>query len=151
MVDSRSLEQFMQTVRRIHALLESRGVFDASGVVTPLQLDALLYLRGHSKPTAGSLGKYLQLSSSAVSQLINRLAKSGFIKREDSWQDRRAVLLSITPKGDRIFAKMYKTHLEKTKQLVSLVPEEDVKELIRIYSNFLQKIESQGGNKINKN
>ncbi len=133
------IEQFMKTMRIIHRALP-KNIFDTESDITPLQLEALLYLHTHPKSTVSALGKYLQLSSSGTAQFTDRLVRAGFIKRENNPQDRRSVILSLTPKGNKVFSQLHKVHMEKMKELVTLMPEKDIKELSRIFENFHKKL-----------
>lgn len=140
------LEEFMKTMRMIHKTLP-KNIFNTDGEFTPLQLEALLFLHMNPKSTVSTLGKYLQLSSSAAAQFTDRLVKTGLLKREDNPQDRRSVLLSLTPKGDLVFSQMHRIHMGKIEEIISLMPEKDVKELHRIFSDFFEKIEARKGEK----
>jgi DNA-binding MarR family transcriptional regulator len=133
------IEQFMKTMRMIHRVLP-KSIFNTESGITPLQLEALLYLHMHSKSTVSALGKHLQLSSSATAQLTDRLVKAGFIKRENNSQDRRSVILSLTLKGNRVFSQLHKVHMGKRKELFALMPEKDVEELTRIFESLHQKL-----------
>jgi DNA-binding MarR family transcriptional regulator len=130
------LEQFMKMMRVLHRTVLPRNTVDTESGITPLQLEALLYLHMHPKSTVSALGEYLQLSSSAIAQLTNRLAKAGFLKRAPNPRDRRSVTLSLTPKGERVFSQFHKVHMEKMKELMTLLPKKDMKELIRIFKNL---------------
>ena len=143
MENSKFLEQFMQIMRRVQSHALPRSIFDSKVVATPLQLEALLFLRMHPKSPVSTLGDYLQLSSSAIAQLTDRLTKSDFIKRERSPADRRKVLLTLTAQGDKIFVRLHKVHMEKINELVSFLPEQDMKDLIRIFTNLLSKLEGR--------
>ena len=112
-------------------------------MVTHLQADAMLYLQKHPNSTVSSLGKHLQLSSSAITQLVERLEKSGFIKREDSPDDRRIIVLSLTTKGDHVISHFHGERMKHMKKIVSLLPKKDAKELIRISSNLFDKMEDK--------
>lgn len=139
----KTIEEFMQVMREFHKLILPKNISDTENSLTPLQLEALLYLRIHPKSIVSTLGKYLQLSSSATAQLTDRLAKVGFIKREDDLQDRRAVLLSLTPKGDRVSARVHKAHMEKIKGLLASIPEKNINELTQIFKKFHQEFEGK--------
>ena len=130
------LEQFMKIMRVLHRTALPRNIIDSKSAITPLQLEALLYLHTHPKSTVSTLGKYLQLSSSAIAQLTDRLAKAGLLRRTPNPRDRRSVVLSLTPKGERAFSQFHKVHMEKMKELMTLMPEKDMKELIRIFKNL---------------
>ncbi len=137
------MAQFFNTMRRVHKVAGLESIDVKHSVATPLQVDALLHLNEHAKSTASELGNHLQLSSSATTQLINRLEESDFVVRENSPDDRRLTVLAITSKGEDAFAKMHSSRMSKLKSIISLMPEKDVKELIRIFSNLLEKIEVQ--------
>lgn len=133
------IQEFMKTISIIHRALP-KSIFNTESGVTPLQLEALLYLHLHPKSKVSALGKYLRLSSSATAQLTDRLAKSGFIKRENNPQDRRSVILLLTPKGNKTFSQLHTLHAKKMKKLAALISEKDVKELTRIFGNFQEKL-----------
>ena len=66
-------------------------------------LMAMIKRGGPNGPLRPSdLWKWLELSPAAVTYHIGRLAKRGFIVREDSPGDRRAVLLKLTEAGERL-------------------------------------------------
>ena len=48
------------------------------------------------------LSKGLDLNSSAVSTLVSRMEKKGFLKRTFGSEDRRAVFVQLTKKGDKL-------------------------------------------------
>lgn len=52
--------------------------------------------------TAGQIAGHLQLTTGAITGLIDRLERSGFAKRQDDAKDRRRVVVVPTPKGDRV-------------------------------------------------
>ncbi len=130
------LEQFMKMMRVLHRTALPRHFVDSKSAITPLQLEALLYVHTHPKSTVSVLGAYLQLSSSAIAQLTDRLAKASLLNRTPNPRDRRSVMLSLTPKGTRVFSRLHKAHSEHMKELMSLLPEKDIKELMRIFKNL---------------
>ncbi len=134
--------RFFDTIRKVHKVAGLESARVNSGAITPLQVDALLHISKHSKLTTGELGKYLQLSSSSTTQLINRLEESGLVVRENSQNDRRLTIVSATNKGKDIFRKTNDLRMNKLKTIISLMPEKDIKELIRIFSNALENIEA---------
>jgi len=52
--------------------------------------------------TIGSVAKRLQLPASAITPLVDKLEKAGFITRDRSADDRRVVQLNLTPEGHAI-------------------------------------------------
>lgn len=130
-------------MRAIHKFASPRSVIDTQDIVTPLQLDALMYLSMHPKSPVGAIGDYLELSSSAIAQLTDRLRRSGFIKRESNPADRRTVLLSLTPKGEKVFSHLHQARLEKAKELLAVLSENDIKDLMRVFKKIHQTLEGR--------
>ena len=140
MHDIKRIEQFMQIMRDIHRIVLPKELFDTESDVTPLQLEVLFYLHIHPRSKVGAVGKHLNLSSSAIAQLTDRLAKSGYIEREDNPRDRRSVMLLLTQKGNRVFSQLHETRIRKIRKVLGSIPEKDFKEFVRIFKNFHQNM-----------
>jgi len=130
----------MQIMRDIHRIALPKEIFDTESDVTPLQLEALFYLHIHPRSKVGAVGKHLDLSSSAIAQLTDRLAKSGYIKRENNPRDRRSVMLLLTQKGHRVFARLHEARMAKMRKLLGFIPEKDFKAFVRIFKKFHQNM-----------
>ena len=77
-----------------------------------------LQLDGPLKP--GELAQRVQLSSGAITSLIDRLEKRGFVKRERHPSDRRSVLVYYLPQEQAVVGRLYaiqKRFLEKVEAL----------------------------------
>jgi MarR family transcriptional regulator, organic hydroperoxide resistance regulator len=62
----------------------------------------LLVLWEDGTTTVGRLGERLQLDSGTLSPLLKRLEANGFVRRERSQADERAVEVTLTPAGKRL-------------------------------------------------
>jgi DNA-binding MarR family transcriptional regulator len=54
------------------------------------------------RPTIGILAERLQLQHHSTVELVNRLSVGGLVQRHRGGEDRRQVLLALTPKGEKI-------------------------------------------------
>ena len=81
----------------------------------PQQHQLLLALRAHPEGHAivGVLAERLQLQHHSVVELIDRLAKRGFVRRSRAAQDRRQVVVQITALGRSKLEKLSQSHLEE--------------------------------------
>lgn len=130
------IEQFLETLVRFKRFLDqSVPVNDRVG--TLLQFYAVRFLDQHPDSTVGELAEGLQMSSSAVSQLTDRLVESGLIKRINDPDDRRIVRLSNTMKGKAHLLLISKRAIKKGKEMFAKLSDEDLQEIIRIYNKFL--------------
>ncbi|HLX20047.1 MAG TPA: MarR family transcriptional regulator [Gaiellaceae bacterium] len=57
--------------------------------------------------TAGELARELRLSTGAVTTIVDRLEKAGYARRIADPEDRRRVLIEVTPKVNRLSADIY--------------------------------------------
>ncbi len=81
--------------------LERRKAF-ASHDLEPWEFDVLSSLRRSGAPyalTPGALMDELLVSSGTMTNRIDRLEGKGFVSRSPSPEDRRAVLVTLTPEG----------------------------------------------------
>lgn len=83
--------------------LESKKIQKEYGVSIP-QLMCLDYLGGKAdfRSTQGEIAKYLNLNSSTMSGIIDRLELKGLVARLPNPQDKRTVFISLTSKGARL-------------------------------------------------
>jgi DNA-binding MarR family transcriptional regulator len=81
--------------------------------ITPQQHQALLAIKGfpgRDKVTVGELAERLQLRHHSTVGLINRLVAEKLVIREASAEDRRRVLIQLTPNGEKILEKLTSVH-----------------------------------------
>jgi DNA-binding MarR family transcriptional regulator len=77
------------------------------------QHQLLLAIKGlppQERPRIGVLAERLQLQHHSTVELANRLAKGGYVRRTRDGGDRREVLLSLTPKGEKLLRGLSLDH-----------------------------------------
>lgn len=80
------------------------AVDELGAAVPPAQLRAVLAIGAAAPVSISVLAGHLRASPSATSRLCDRLQQAGLITRSAAAPDRRGVLLSLTPAGDRLTA-----------------------------------------------
>jgi DNA-binding MarR family transcriptional regulator len=68
----------------------------------PTDLRALLFLNDNNNVTPKQLGSYLELTTGAMTPLIDRLDRAGTAHRLPHPEDRRSSVLHLTPEGRHI-------------------------------------------------
>ena len=96
--------------RRFHQICAGRTaeVVRASGL-TPLQYGALVHLsRQSGKPGVeqNTFAERLNIDRNTASLLAEQLARKGLVAREIDSTDRRVRLLSLTPQGEKLYARL---------------------------------------------
>jgi DNA-binding MarR family transcriptional regulator len=75
----------------------------------PQQHQLMLALKGLPpgiRPTIGTLAERLQIQHHSAVELVNRLSAGGLVRRNRSGEDRRQVLLGLTPKGEKVLREL---------------------------------------------
>jgi DNA-binding MarR family transcriptional regulator len=108
--DYQSLAEFRHQIRR-YLRFSDRAVRDAG--LEPRQYQLLLALKGlppDVRPRIGELAEQLQIQHHSAVELIDRLEASGLVRRQRARQDRREVLISPTPAGEKLLRELVLHH-----------------------------------------
>jgi len=106
----RALADFRYELRRF--LRYSEELTRRHGV-TPLQYQLMLQVRGYTdsdRATIGALAERLQAKHHGVVALVSRCEEAGFVSRRISDEDRRAVVVELTAKGERLVERLAELH-----------------------------------------
>ena len=87
-------------------IINLQKAFSESGVVvTPIQVMLLFFLQKNDGSSLTYISQGLMLENPTVTGLIDRLEKSGYVKRSDHPNDRRVYLVHLTEKGKKVASK----------------------------------------------
>jgi len=109
-IDYEALADFRYEIRRY--LHFGRQAAKAARI-DPQQYQSLLALKGlprDEKATVGRLAEQMQIEHHTAVELSGRLERHGWIRRSRSGADRREVLLYLTPRGEKLLAKLSLLH-----------------------------------------
>ena len=82
----------------------------------PQQYMLMLALRGlpaGREPSIRELAERMQLRHHSVVELVDRLERRQFLRRERSRNDRRQVILHLTPRGEKILTRLAKQRISE--------------------------------------
>ena len=82
-----------------------KAVSESGIEVTPIQVMLLFFLQKNDVSSLTQISQGLMLENPTVTGLIDRLERSGYVKRSDHPDDRRVYLVNLTEKGDRVANK----------------------------------------------
>jgi DNA-binding MarR family transcriptional regulator len=102
----RALAELRYRIR--HFLREGDAVAQAAGL-EPQQYLLLLTIRGlpaGEEATIRTLAERLALKHHSVVELIDRLESHGYVRRTRGRDDRRRVLVSLLPRGERLLEQV---------------------------------------------
>ena len=115
-VDYAALSDFRHALRCFLLFSEQRA---AEHGLTAQQHQALLAIRGASEGqvTIGFLAERLVIKPHSASGLVERLRALDLVTRVTAAQDRRQVLIALTPRARELLARLSATHQEELRRL----------------------------------
>jgi len=110
LADYQALAELRYQIRRFVHFSEQAS---RTAGLEPQQHQLMLALKGLPKgvrPRIGELAERLQLRHHSTVELVNRLSTAGYVRRHRAGEDRREVLLSLTPSGEKILKELSLYH-----------------------------------------
>lgn len=104
------------------------------------QIWALEIIRDHEACSQRLLLDTLQLKASTGTVFVDRLAKSGLVKRTTNPRNRRAVLLSITRRGEAMLHKAELRRKKEAKRLFVTLSREQRDAYIQLIESLLDTL-----------
>jgi DNA-binding MarR family transcriptional regulator len=119
--DYERLAEFRYLLRQF--LIFSEDAAEQAGL-TAQQHQALLAIKGFGRErplTTGELAERLGIRHHSAVGLIDRLLSKSLVKRQSGAEDRRQVLLSLTPKAESLLARLSAAHRDELERLAPLL------------------------------
>jgi len=113
LADYQALAEFRYQIRRF--LHFSEQVVKQSGLERG-QYQLMLAIKGMPagiRPRIRELATRMQIRHHSAVELVNRLEAGGFVHRTRAQDDRREVLLALTPKGEKVLGELAAHHHEE--------------------------------------
>lgn len=119
---------------RIGRLLRPLGVSSAGGLVLGL-------LRDHGPMSPSVLGDRLIVTRATVTGLVDSLERRGFVRRTANPNDRRSLIVAITPEGEKVLAKVRETVHRQERDWMSALSETELRRLIALLHRIQQELD----------
>ncbi len=121
LADYQLLAEFRHVLGRFLAF--SAEAAQASGLA-PRQHQALLAIKGSpgGQPmTVGDLAARLIIRRHSAVELVDRMVRSGFLRRRTDASDRRRAILMLTAAGERVLADLSAVHRAELRRIAPLL------------------------------
>jgi DNA-binding MarR family transcriptional regulator len=115
--DYQALAELRYQIRRfIHFSEQAARRMD----IEPQQHQLMLALKGLPaglNPTVKTLAERMQIQHHSTVELVNRLARAGLVRRGRTGVDRRQVMLTLTPKAEKMLTELSMGHQAELRTL----------------------------------
>ena len=104
--------------------------------------DVLATLRRHGPPYAlspGALMDSMMITSGTVTNRIDQLEKAGLVSRETNPDDRRSMIVALTPAGLKLIDEAVTAHVDNQHRVVTPLSPPERLALDRLLSHFLSR------------
>lgn len=107
--------------------------------------DVLATLRRHGPPYAmspGDLNDWCMLTSGGMTSRLDRLESAGLVRRLPDPDDRRSLLIELSPEGLALIDRLVMEHLENEERLLEPLTAEERDTLSVLLRRFLVSLEA---------
>jgi DNA-binding MarR family transcriptional regulator len=134
-----------EVIRLFHKLGQARmkyGYEPWRRLDVPLaQLKSLFLIHMRGSVNVRTLAAEMGVTPSNVTGIVDRLVAQGLVKRSESLDDRRIVLLEITDKGKETITEIHETGLTYMKGVLDRMDAEDITALVKGMRAFIIALE----------
>jgi MarR family transcriptional regulator, 2-MHQ and catechol-resistance regulon repressor len=110
--------------------------------LTPAELRILRMLREGGSLPMNRFSAETLLSQPTITSIVDKLEERGLVDRVRSREDRREVLIAITPKGDETYTKGMELHRQFVKRAFAGLKVDEVNQLASLLGKLADVLES---------
>jgi len=126
-LDIRVISTYIHYLRTSATVLAQMESLLADYDMSPARLPILLSLldAGSAGVRPSDLADHVGVTRATMTGLLDSLEKSGFIAREADRTDRRALVIKITPEGERAAERVFPVHMRNVNTLMNDLSDAD--------------------------
>lgn len=119
--------------------LSPRPVFQSGNYLSEAKKAVLLYLAFEGdNVTAGELSRRMRVSTPCIAAALKALEKKGYVMRRRGKEDKRTVLVLITPKGKACILKQHEAVVRSVSSKLSQLGLEDARNFVYLATKMLE-------------
>ena len=126
------IDQFMSALWRINRYLRAGSLEQNGQQITRVQWMILRYLKRTQSCTIGQLAQHMNVRSSTMSQMLDRLERERWICRNPAPDDSRVRLIELTDEGKNLIHAIEAIWHERLAQPMATLSEEEQAQLIEL-------------------
>ncbi|MDC0763525.1 MarR family transcriptional regulator [Brevibacillus sp. AG] len=130
-----TLERLQEAFRTIMRTMGTQLAEPVSGLTGP-QFYILHQLEQKEKCTVGELAESMGVKPSAITAMVDRLDKHGFVARDRDEEDRRVVYISLRDSGKKILQVAKQNRREKLNKMFSHLSEDELQQFVSIFEKL---------------
>jgi DNA-binding MarR family transcriptional regulator len=139
-------EALLSLVRTSSLMQKLSDRFFSQFGLTDVQFNILMILKEHGAAglSQQELSEHLIVTKSNVVGLIDRLERVGYVKRESHPSDRRFNQIVLTPKGQKLEAKVERSYFQEVDRMMSVLSASEKRGVIKAMARIRRYIVDNG-------
>ena len=135
------LQELENVMRRAsaHGTMFAQAVASRAGISSS-DMDCLDFLNLEGRMTAGRLAELTGLTTGAITGVVDRLEKAGFVRRERDESDRRKVFVAPVPGRMAEIERLYRFMKQAMQKQAARYTDDELKLLVRYATDSSQSI-----------
>jgi MarR family transcriptional regulator, 2-MHQ and catechol-resistance regulon repressor len=114
-----SNQSFLPVIRELATTYQAFAAYSEAHVrqfdLTPAQFDVIATLGNTNGLCMGELGEKTLITKGTLTGVIDRLIQKQLVDRETPAENRRSVLVKLTPAGQEVFDRVFPAHIAHLK------------------------------------
>ena len=147
MVDKERIEEMIELQRRVD---RDRRQYELDAWMRLHlgigQLKSLLFISNHGATTTGKLAAVLKVTPTNMTGVVDRLLEKNLITRTTNPDDRRELVLRMTPSGEELVTELRQKRKERMAELFNRLTDEEAAIVTQALKLMVTAIESREGN-----
>lgn len=126
---------FSQVMAHIFLAPYSNDTFNE---MTGAQKKILFFLSVEGPQKMSDLARQISVTMSGATGIVDRLVKAGLVKRENDPNDRRVILIELTPAGSTTVKEIHRMHERRLEEVLENLDAEQRQDLIAAFDRIHQ-------------
>ena len=143
-----SLAEFGDKVTEIMPVIVHQFMKSLSGEfykvkLTLPQFIVLDILNGHGESKMTDLSRFINVTTAAMTGLVERLVRDGYVARTSDPKDRRVVKIKLTARGGSIVRNMIEKRKQMTMKIFGTISQKEREEYLKILMHIRDHLNSE--------
>ena len=140
-----SLAEFSDRVNEIMPVIAKEFIRHkiselSEGKVTPPQLVALDFVHKHTEIKMSDLAHLLGISTAAITGIVERIVKYGYLVRVSDPDDRRIIRVKLTPRGELLWNRLNRARRAMVINVFGKISQVEREEYLKILTHIYEAL-----------
>jgi len=112
--------------------------------ITMPQFFVLEFLHRSGECRMGDIAKFINVTTAAITGIVDRLVRDGYVLRAGDLKDRRIVKIRLTVKGAKVVRDMIERRKQVSVKMFGMISQKERAQYLNILTRIKEKIQKRG-------